>query len=352
MSNELGSVWYDCVLVRNSEGELEYYESDDITNLMRKQLQKYKKENPCFADDDGCIWYDLNNKFCFGSAQYKRWPGTSSLPTKDHSYSCNKDNFIDWSKGFITKAFRENEVFKNAPIMQNPDFFIGYPEFMEKFRDKTIMIVGGGPSANSVSWENLEFDYLWSINKFYLNEKVSNIGVDLATIASHIDVMKEKELKDYITKNDTIISFELERGNVDGDYTKYKEMSDFAKLFPNQTTFFHTRYKSQPGVGMRFICYAIMAGCKNIYFVGVDGFTPKGPLHSFEKDKENPNWYVKHGEEFQKRQFIIFWDYLLKLKQHFDYNIYNLGEEHPCNVSSEITKLVSPLPEHIKENIK
>ena len=114
MSSELGSVWYDCVLVKNSKGELEYYESDDVTNLMRKQLKKYKKENPCFADDDGCIWYDLNNKFCFGSAQYKRWPGTSNLPTKDHSYTCSKDNFIDWSKGFITKAFRENKVFKSA----------------------------------------------------------------------------------------------------------------------------------------------------------------------------------------------------------------------------------------------
>ena len=55
MSSELGSVWYDCVLVKNSKGELEYYESDDVTNLMRKQLKKYKKENPCFADDDGCI---------------------------------------------------------------------------------------------------------------------------------------------------------------------------------------------------------------------------------------------------------------------------------------------------------
>ena len=35
-----------------------------------------------------------------------------------------------------------------------------------------------------------------------------------------------------------------------------------------------------------------------------------------------------------------------------DYNIYNLGEGHTCNASSEITKLVSPLPEHIKEKIK
>ena len=348
MKNELGSVWYNCVLVRNSEGDLQWHETDDISNSLKEELKKYKKENPSYADDGGSIWYDLDNKFCFGSAQYKRWKGTDNLPRKDHSYSCNREDFHPWSQSLMTKILEKNEIFKNAPIQVNPDSIIGYPKFMEKFKDKTVMIVGGGPSSNSVNWDNLEFDYLWSINKFYLNEKVASRGVDLATIASHIDVLEEEELKDYITKNNTNISFELERDTK----PKFKEMAKFADLYPEQTTFFHTRYKSQPGVGMRFICYAIMAGCKNIYFVGVDGFTPKGPLHSFEEDKENPNWYTKYGEDFQKRQFITFWDYLLKLKQHFNYNIYNLGEDHECNVSSEITKLVSPLPEHIKEKIK
>ena len=351
---ELGTVWHDCVLVRTSEGELSSFKvlkPEGATQSMTEQLEKYKKENPRYGEDDGTIWYDLRHNFCFGSAQYKRWPGTSSLPSKDHSFFCNRDQFIDFGRDFIKRGLRESETFLKAPIVEDKEFFIGYPKFLEKFKDKSVMIVGGGPSANSVNWDNIDTDYLWSINKFYLNEKVASKGVDLATVASHIDILNDNLLKKYIENNDTIISFELERGNLTGEYNKYQELSKFSMMYPDQTTFFHTRYKSQPGVGMRFICYAILLGCKDIYFVGVDGFTKQGPLHSFEEDKENPNWYNKFGNDFQIRQYVIFWDYLMRLKERYDYNIYNLGEDNEANISGEISKLVSPLPEIIKEKL-
>ena len=325
---DLGTVWHDCVLVRNNKGELDHFHSDEKTDLIRKEVNSYKKENPSYDKDEGSIWFDLNEEFCFGTAQYKSWPGTSNLPTKDHSFFKDRKNFIRWGKDYVKQALKDNQVFKNQPIIQDCEFFIGYPDCLKKFHNKSIMIVGGGPSANTVNWENVKTDYLWSINKFYLNDKVANKGVDLATVASHIDILNDIELQEYMKKHKTIVSFELERGNVSGEYKKFLQMADFAKLFPNQTTFFHTRYKSQPGVGMRFI------------------------LHSFEEDKENPNWYNKYGNDFQKRQYIIFWDYLLSLKQRFNYNIYNLGEDNEHNISGAISKLVSPLPDYIKEAVK
>jgi hypothetical protein len=352
MKNNLGNVWHNCVLVRKSGKDIEYYESKETTKTILKRLNDYKSQNPNYDDDDGSVWYDLKNGFCFGSAQYKKWRGTDSLPSKDHSYFCNQKTFPAWSENFIRKAFRDNQVFSNEKIVSSSDYYFGMPDTLNKFKDKKIIIVGGGPSANAVNWDNIEYDYLWSINKFYLNDKLKNKKVDLATVASHIDILEEKELHEYIEENNTIISFELERGNVDGEYQKYIELAEFADKYPNQSTFFHTRYKSQPGVGMRMICYAIMLGCKEVYFVGVDGFTQKGPLHSFEKDKENPNWYVRFGEELQKRQFITFWDYLVKLRSKYDYNIYNLGEGFEYNVSSEITKQISPLPKEVKESIR
>ncbi len=72
----------------------------------------------------------------------------------------------------------------------------------------------------------------------------------------------------------------------------------------------------------------------------------------FEKDKKNPGWYNKHGNELQKRQYIIFWDYLLNLKMKYDYNIYNLGEDNEHNISGAISKLVNPLSNEMKEAIK
>tara|TARA_B100000287_G_scaffold216086_2_gene203859 strand:- start:251 stop:1315 length:1065 start_codon:yes stop_codon:yes gene_type:complete len=349
---DLGTVWHNCVLVRNTKGELDHFHSDETAALIRKELASYKKYNTAYDKDEGNVWFDLDQQFCFGTAQYKSWSGTPNLPTKDHSFFKDRKSFIKWSRDYVSKALKDNHVFKKQPIIQDSEHVIGYPDFLEKYKNKSVMIVGGGPSADAVNWDNVETDYLWSINKFYLNEKVATKGVDLATIASHIDILNDTELQEYMKKYNTIVSFELERGHVSAEYEKFLEIANFAKLFPNQTTFFHTRYKSQPGVGMRLICYAIMLGCSDVYFVGVDGFTKSGPLHAFEKDKKNPGWYKKHGNELQKRQYIIFWDYLLNLKMKYDYNIYNLGEDNEHNISGAISKLVNPLSDEIKEAIR
>ena len=44
----------------------------------------------------------------------------------------------------------------------------------EKFKDSKILVVGAGPSTNEVKWYNLEYDYIFSCNHFFLNEKIRN----------------------------------------------------------------------------------------------------------------------------------------------------------------------------------
>ena len=39
-------------------------------------------------------------------------------------------------------------------------------------KDSKILIVGAGPSTNEVKWYNLEYDYIFSCNHFFLNEKI------------------------------------------------------------------------------------------------------------------------------------------------------------------------------------
>ena len=43
----------------------------------------------------------------------------------------------------------------------------------DKFKDSKILIVGAGPSTNEVKWHNLEYDYIFSCNHFFLNERLT-----------------------------------------------------------------------------------------------------------------------------------------------------------------------------------
>ncbi len=121
-------------------------------------------------------------------------------------------------------------------------------------------------------------------------------------------------------------------------------------------SFFHTRYNSALGVGPRMIVFAAMLGFKNIYFVGLDGRDKKEKdghaLNAFEKNKSVPNWYKNYGDNFQERQFIIFWDYLTELSIQYDFNFYNLGQGTEHNVLSRLFAKDFPLPEEIVEKIK
>ena len=58
-----------------------------------------------------------------------------------------------------------------------------HPEF-EKYKGKTILLVGAGPTASEVNWEkmDLDYDYIWTCNNFHKNEKLSSLPVDMAML--------------------------------------------------------------------------------------------------------------------------------------------------------------------------
>ena len=55
------------------------------------------------------------------------------------------------------------------------------------------------------------------------------------------------------------------------------------------------------------------------------------------------------GDDFQERQFIIFWDYIMELKDRFSFEINNLGEGTEYNVLSRLFSEYFPLPKNVKE---
>ena len=344
---EVGTIWRDRCLIYDAKRSkiLKGYEGEVHSYL--SSIGNRDKYN---------VWYDTHEKKSFSLHQPRE-----TFFGKDHNVNSYQDEFLTkapngkkyaeqtlayWAGPFLKQA--KNTIVNEHCIYSNPD---GY---FEDYRGKDLLVICGGPSVNDVSWENLEYDYVWSCNEFYLNEKIidNNIKVDLTTMTPHFDLLGNTKLEEYVKRNNTKVSFEVERGRIPKEVKKVKY---FANEYPKNSMFFHTWYRSAPGIGPRLVVYAMMTGAKNIYVVGLDGRheteTDNNLMHAFNGHKKVPNWFRTYGPRFQIRQFVVFWDYVQYLKEKNDVNVYNLGENCDYNVSSAITKSISPLPKHIEEKI-
>ena len=71
---------------------------------------------------------------------------------------------------------------------------------LEDFGGKTILILGGGTSTLDRKWENLDYDYLWTCNSFYMEERLLNKKVDLFMLGYLTDTNVEILVDDDLTE--------------------------------------------------------------------------------------------------------------------------------------------------------
>ena len=65
-----------------------------------------------------------------------------------------------------------------------------------KYIDKNILIIGGGTSTLDVKWENLDYDYIWSCNDFYISERLENKKIDLVLkLSVSLETIKKRILE-------------------------------------------------------------------------------------------------------------------------------------------------------------
>ena len=57
---------------------------------------------------------------------------------------------------------------------------------------KKILVLGGGTSTIDVKWENLDYDYLWTCNDFFLSDRINKAKVDLVTLAYNTNLYDKK----------------------------------------------------------------------------------------------------------------------------------------------------------------
>ncbi len=342
---KLGTNLEGCVLVYN--GRALYHD------VSKYNIGKFKLYHDRVTKDytGYNVWYDTVERVCFSGAQFVDIRNAG----KDQNFYSSKDRFLSNFEHYAAFYKKDREIFKKQQIIVDSEknYIMSNPDLMKKFNDKKIIIVGGGPSTNDVNWENIDYDCIWTCNEFYKNDKLKNKKIDFVSFAPLCDSeLNKPEIEDHFIENkDMIAAFPVDRSGF-----STKPVVKFFNKYTDQTCFYHTRYSPAIGSMNRLICLAIFCGAKEVYFVGMDGRSScekdGEQLHSFDGKKPLPNWYKNYGDRFQLRQFVIFYDYIMKLKEDYNFQIYNLGEGHRYNVSSPITKKLFPLTRDIKSIIE
>tara|TARA_B100000287_G_C20639774_1_gene783036 strand:+ start:307 stop:1095 length:789 start_codon:yes stop_codon:yes gene_type:complete len=251
----------------------------------------------------------------------------------EYSFTCST---IDYLESMFTSVLTYYNGIGSGDFIFNNEIIYRKPLSFKKYQNSEILILGGGPTTKKVlkNTPNIKYDYVWSVNNFYLNKSLPKI--DLAVLGKEPNKFDSK-LINYIKENKTNIVFEEAKDNRNGE-------ENIQSLFPNQTAWYNTRYQSKLGIGVRIVIFAIMLGIKKISIAGIDGYTIKGDNdHAFEPNKSLPSWGLneKQTYELMGRQFKIFWEYIKYLQNSYEFEIINLGENYPeINQLSSITKTI------------
>mgnify|MGYP003651674022 FL=1 len=261
-------------------------------------------------------------------------------PVMKTSFISSKEDFVDnprrglnFLKGNVMPFLGGGNVYVSDEII------FQYHKFLDKFKGSKILIIGAGPSTETSDFSQDDYDFVWSCNHFFKNDKIRKMNISLVTLGDEVNV-RDKDLLNYLDENETIVCFENRNTDPSG-------MSFIKNKFPDKTFWALTRYHSRIGTIPRIACIAASLGASEIHFVGMDGYVPKSLSSQFKntcfESGKGPSGYVeKHTDdegivELYKEQYLTFWDYLLHdVGKHVIFK--NIGAGHPCNLSDVVLK--------------
>ena len=219
------------------------------------------------------------------------------------------------------------------------------------------MVIGGGPTTNAVKWENLDYDFIFSCNQYYLCNKMLDMNVDVITLINRFfrdddSTEIDKELRDRLDRDNTFIGIEPYHSQEIYNTTKFQ---NFLEKYEDRCLFFNTTFQNKSGAAPRLAILAAVLQPKVIYTVGIDGHKGGETLHSFDKNQIGPRdgWHKVYGSNNVVNQHHIdFAEYLYELSKELDIEIYNLGAGHEDNMASVFSEENYPLTDEIKGLLK
>ena len=204
---------------------------------------------------------------------------------------------------------------KNIIYQETPDF--------KDYIGKSVLIIGGGDSINDMNWETLNgYDYVWSVNHFFLHPILKDIKMDLVMMMAEPDLNHPEWIK-YRDKHKPYVGFE-----VSTKWTRY-DFDDYDKYFC-----MHTHYYSLLGACTRMIIFACELGASVVDFVGMDGYKSiKEGKHGFQPGKTNlPGSLHKFGgmnpNQVFRCEYQLFWEMIIENYPSTEINNLGGGEEY------------------------
>lgn len=323
----------NCIQIYNSREDKLFVESEwqGAYSEFRKRIAREPEYN---------VWYDKISKRCFGPDEtYSNI--VSKYPANEASMLTTKEDFLLNAKhGYPPpEPYRSFLTHPQKSVTRTGDMWCENLEELKKYRDSTILIVGGGPSALQIDYDNVERDYLWTCNAFYKNKELKEREISLCYINSELD-MNIPEFADVVERDDTICAIDTSISRSPSMIqTFYDEM---CKCF-----LFNQRVSLTSGAVPKLITLATYLGAKKVIFAGWDGWTQEqieninAGAHAFEPNKKL-KISANYNFDFQRREAVLFWDYLLTYNNRM-IKYQNIGENYDNNMSKEISKRFFPL---------
>jgi len=227
----------------------------------------------------------------------------------------------------------------------------------EKYKDKKILILGGGQSTLDTKWENLPYNYLWTCNDFYLEPRVLNQEIDFYVLAFTTPLTDER-LRSKLKGSKTTVVYErshYRQKQLTPGFTKFKDAIEIP-IHETELQFFkesnRPAYKS--GAAFRLIQLALSTEASTIYFAGFDGFNRDfSNIHAFTKHRGLKDTDTRRDYEGHPMSYLsIFTDAYTVLRGVKGYeSLQNLGEGYDYNLGTPISREFFPLTEETKKLI-
>lgn len=208
----------------------------------------------------------------------------------------------------------------------------------DKYRDSSILLLGGGPST--IQWIEKnpnkinQYDYIWSLNHFFKNELIANLPIDLVILSPEVNLLS-LSLSKYLKNNkELLIGFESREKWLKNRHKDFLNK----KFIKNKKCFaMMTKFNGKIGGCARMLILAGELKANNISFIGMDGIpTCASGQHSFEEGKISFPAGVnkKNAHIVCKEHYDELWKYMkinyssLKMISLQDNNLYHKA----CNI--------------------
>ena len=158
----------------------------------------------------------------------------------------NQEEFKTWSSNSFNDLFPFfNDLYLNDEICYSN------LDFLKTFKDKKLLLLAGGPSTNDIKWENLDYDYIISLNYFYKNPRLKEKEVKLISIGGEVDLQSDDFIK-YISETNPYLFFEIHS-------RWFNEKEYLKKLYEEYPLIgcFHTRFYGKLGGGNRLLLFLL-----------------------------------------------------------------------------------------------